>query len=205
MRKQMITVLCVGMMVLFAAGPAFAGEAGKWGMGLRLGYSGYAGDTITDSGVDVDFDPDGAAFYGANLTYFFSNDWALEGALEYCTTSVDAKAAGWTDDIGDLTQIPLLLTLRYQPTVGAWMPYVGAGVGYYFNSFDSSDPADDSDFEDSFGFLLNVGADYMVNANNCLGLDLRYTFNSAEVEDEPNSPDFELNAFQAGLTWKYMF
>lgn len=203
MRNRIIAMVCVGMMVL--AGSALAGEAGKVGVGLKIGYSGYAGDTFTDSGVDVDFDPAGAAFFGANLTYFFTNDWCVEGAVEYCTAQVDANAPGWTDDIGDLTQIPILLTLRYQPTVGAWMPYAGAGVGYYINSFDDTDPADDTEFENNFGFLLNCGADYMVNANNAIGLDLRYTFNSTEIDDEPDSPTFDLNAFQAAIGWKYMF
>ncbi len=201
MRKQIISIACMAVMLFFASQAAFAGDAGKVGLGLRVGYAGYAGDTVDG----VKLDPGGAAFYGANLTYFFAKDWAVEGAVEYCKAQVDAKASGVTQDIGDLTQIPILLTVRYQPTVGAWMPYVGLGTGYYINDLSAKDSKDDPNLEDKFGFLVNCGTEYMVNANNSLGLDLRYTWNSTKDKDTAGSPSFDLNAFQASFGWKYYF
>ncbi len=104
-----------------------------------------------------------------DITYFFTKNIAAELILG--VTPHDVKATGVTVpgvlddatvDLGDVWLLPPTLTLQYHfNTDSAFKPYVGAGVNAtFFFDEDAGDVADDIDYDSSFGFALQAGADY---------------------------------------------
>jgi outer membrane protein W len=164
---------------------------------------------MTSGGDSFKLEPSGVPFYGINLTYYFAKDFNVEGAVEYAKPEIDTKdnagkMAGVKQDQGDATQVPILINVRYQPTVDNFMPYVGLGLGYYFNSFSNKNKNNIS-LEDNFGYLVNCGTDYKLNENNLIGLDLRYVWDSTKDKNSTDQKSFDMNAFQVSLGYKYMF
>jgi len=138
--KKSIIILFVSAFLFIFSQAVFAQEAGKLGVGARVSYMDIDGDTV--KGNDFDFDK--AAFYGIDLTYFFCNYFSLEASLNYDKTDMDIREPAGVPEynFGELKQVSVLLTGRFHfPVNDKITPYIGAGVGYYFNDFDLSSAA----------------------------------------------------------------
>ncbi|MEW5735739.1 MAG: OmpW family outer membrane protein [Thermodesulfobacteriota bacterium] len=207
--KKIIAFACVLAFIVSVSPAAFSAEAGKMGVGLRVGYKTYAGDDESDPVVGkIDLDFDSTVAYGANFTWFFVDDFAAELAVEYAKSTMTVKGGGQSVDIGDVSQLPILLTLRYQPTLAeCWMPYVGIGGGYFINDFSENENSRGAnvELEDKFGFLVNVGCEYLIDGSNAIGLDLRYCWDSTKDKNTVNSESIDLNALNISLGYKYYF
>ncbi len=108
-----------------------------------------------------------------DVSYFFTKNIAAELVLTY-PQSVDIKINGVKQ--GTVKALPPSLLLQYHFTdLGAFKPYVGAGVNYTLfskrnNILNGAASVDNS----STGFAAQVGFDYALTKAVSLNVDLKY-------------------------------
>lgn len=133
----------------------------------------------TDSGLEVSVDDN--VQLGLNFVYFYDKNWAIE-LLAATPFDHDIKLhAGDTSLLADTKHLPPTLSaLYYFDTDLAFKPYVGVGINYtvfFDNSFTptySEAGFSDLKLDNSFGFALQVGADYDLGDNWSMNISARY-------------------------------
>ena len=111
-----------------------------------------------------------------DFSYFITPQWAVELVLTY--PQKQTIRAGGTE-IGTLKHLPPTLTAQYHFTsLGAFKPYVGAGLNYTRFSNVSFIPAvqtalQPSISKNSFGFALQAGFDYEFLKNTYFNVDVK--------------------------------
>jgi outer membrane protein len=218
MRKEMVLVFCVTALVLFCGDVSLAQDMeGKFGVGARAAYVDYSNDHYVVRGVRVKTEPDDSGMYGVNLTYFFDRYASFELSADYTEADVELSALGLSGNAGAIEQIPVLLTVRIHFSTNPKVnPYVGGGVGFYFNDFDTDrpvaefiyGPGADIEVDNTYGFHVNTGIEVFVIDNLAINLDIKYIW--SDVEAEVNVPgftdeEFNLNALVTGVGLKYYF
>lgn len=137
------------------------------------------GVAFTPSGV-VGVD-DGVAL-GVSFTYMLSPNVGLE-VLAATPFTHDVKGAGVLSDLGTIAEVkhlPPTVSLQYHfPDLGAWRPYVGAGINYttFFDEKPKGpldDPGVKVSLDDSWGWAVQAGVDYDINPRWFLGASLYY-------------------------------
>ncbi|GMV69512.1 MAG: hypothetical protein AMXMBFR76_19510 [Pseudomonadota bacterium] len=124
---------------------------------------------IPGSGVEVD---DGISL-GFSVTYLLTPQIGVE-LLAALPFEHDIKGEGSLDgvDIGSIKHLPPTVTLQWYPDLGVdWVqPYVGAGINYT-TFFDEDADGEleaivgktDISLDDSWGYALELGADWRVS------------------------------------------
>lgn len=91
--------------------------------------------------------------------------------------------------LAEVKHLPPTVSLQYHFNMGAFKPYVGAGLNYtvFFdekitNAGLKSLGYDDIELDDSFGYALQVGADYDIGNGWLLNADVRYIDIETEAE-----------------------
>lgn len=107
-----------------------------------------------------------------DFTYFFNDNIAAELILAVTPHDVSLAGAG---KISKIWVLPPTLTLQYHLPMGAFKPYVGAGVNY--TAIISSDATAviggvDS-WDSSFGFALQAGFDYAIDDKWSVNFDVK--------------------------------
>lgn len=218
MKKTLIIMASLMVLVSGTVTTASAEDiAGRSGLGIGLGYIG-----------PKDSDIDSGALPSINYTYGVNSNFSLELSLGRAVLDVGDEDI----NLGELTTIPLQLTAQFRMPSGNASPYIGAGVGYYFNNFDiggdaedvidlaqAIDPGFDMDLEidDSFGYHINAGIDYFANKNLAFNLDARYFWSEADgtfTVTDPNGTfggsfkeegEVDIDSFVIGVGVKYFF
>ena len=213
MKKKFVALFfVVAALMLVVSQISFAQDMeGRLGIGARVAYVNFSDEDL----YRFDVDPDETPMYGGNITYFVHSYLSIELSVDYLETDVDLDAKGGCVDIGDLEQIPVLLSLRtHLPTNPKVSPYLTVGIGYYFNDFDMKSyvPAGyDVDPDDSFGYHLGGGIEYFFNNHFAFNLDFKYIWNNVDVDlEEPggysvNDKNLDVDFFSAGIGFKYYF
>jgi len=120
--------------------------------------------------------------FGLNFVYFFDNNWAVE-LLAATPFDHDIKLHSGNDTtlLADTKQLPPTLSaLYYFDTGSAFKPYIGLGINYtifFDNSFTAtySDAGfSDLELDNSFGYAIQVGADYEIDKNWSVNASARY-------------------------------
>ena len=114
-------------------------------------------------GADVDVSTE--VIPATTLTYFFTDNLAVE--LFCCFAKHELDAAGSIAGLGEIADtwiFPPALTAQYHFTgMGAWKPYVGAGLQYiaFFDEGTGQNRlgATSVDIDDALGFTLQAGLD----------------------------------------------
>jgi opacity protein-like surface antigen len=155
--------------------------------------------------------------YGLNIHKQFTNTLGVEVFLARDSLSVEEGFAGL--EAGRLDYTSLLLSgYLFIPVKGRILPFVFAGVGFYFYDYKpDSDPANpDKGVVDRFALNLGAGVDYMVSKRVALTARVRYNLPKTWVEDlprqvpigsvDPREQDI-INVFTLGFTLgvKYYF
>jgi outer membrane protein len=118
-----------------------------------------------------------------NFTYFLTKHFATELTLAVAKNDVTAVGTAVGDlDLGHVYLLPPTLTAQYHflPD-GTFRPYVGAGINYtiFFNE-DAGD-ANAVNYDNGFGYALQVGFDVAINKHWALNFDLKKIWLSTDV------------------------
>ena len=114
-----------------------------------------------------------------DISYFFTRNIAAELVLTY-PQKIDIDVGGTKQ--GTIKALPPSLLLQYHFTdLGAFKPYVGAGVNYtiFYNtrasgSLEAAVGDTDVSMSNSFGWALQAGADIPLNNKLFLNFDVKY-------------------------------
>lgn len=187
-----------------ASAPAVAAD-GPWLVRVRAVNLDSANKDSTGLGLSVN----DKVIPEVDISYFFTPNIAAELILTY-PQKHDLRSNG--DKIGSLKHLPPTLTVQYHfDGMGAFKPYVGAGVNYTRFSSVSWDPAvraalDPSIEKDSFGFALQVGADYEISKNVYLNLDIKKVQIRTDVSSFGNKVGtFKVDPLLVGIGVGYRF
>jgi len=180
-----------GVLLLGAAAPAGALDQGDWLVRGRLvgvfpqddssavsvGGAPLAGSEVSvDNGVTLDID----------FSYMFTRNIGAELLLDLTSkhdiASEGTLAAVAPGTIIEARVLPPTLLLQYHfNSGGAFKPYVGAGINYTkFVNVKASGAGraalglSNVDLDSSWGFALQVGADYQLNDRWYLNADVKY-------------------------------
>lgn len=118
-----------------------------------------------------------------DVSYFFTKNIAAELVLTW-PQQVNITANG--TDAGKVSALPPSLLAQYHFTdLGAFKPYVGAGINYtiFGNRQNFYGPGAGLQVEpSSVGFVGQVGMDYMLDKNWGLNVDLKYATMATNVQ-----------------------
>jgi len=140
-----------------------------------------------------------------DLSYFFTPNIAAELVLTY-PQKVDILVGG--AKLGDIKALPPSLLLQYHFTqFGAFKPYVGLGVNYTIFSSRKNIGGIASVEASSIGLAAQIGADYMLNKNWSLNLDVKYVQMDTDVMINGTGKvgKVDLNPITAGIGIGYRF
>lgn len=154
-----------------ASAPAAAAD-GPWLVRVRAVNL----DSANKDSTGLDLSVNDKVIPEVDISYFFTPNIAAELILTY-PQKHDIKSG--SAKIGSLKHLPPTLLLQYHfDGMGAFKPYVGAGVNYTRFSSVSWTPAvraalNPSIEKDSFGFALQAGVDFEISKNVYLNLDVK--------------------------------
>ena len=118
-----------------------------------------------------------------DITYFFTPNLAVELILGVTPHNVKGAGALAGARIGSAWLLPPTLTLQYHFTgLGAFKPYVGAGVNYtVFFDEKAKGGFNRFDLKNTFGVALQVGFDYMLDKHWGINVDVKKIFLEPKV------------------------
>jgi outer membrane protein len=145
-----------------------------------------------------------------DVSYFFTKNIAAELVLTW-PQQVNITAGQGNANLGKITALPPSLLAQYHFTdLGAFKPYVGAGVNYTIfgnrQNFQYSVPIQVE--PSSVGFVGQVGMDYMLDKNWGLNVDVKYATIATNVQTVSNGANIgklTLNPWMpaVGVTYKF--
>ena len=178
------TLLAAAALCALTSGAAMAQnypQDGKWMVRARAVHLDSAnGGAAGDKGVSVNdkWIPE------LDISYFFTPNLAAELILTY-PHKHDVRLNG--AKIGTLKHLPPTLLAQYHFTnLGAFKPYVGAGINYTRFSSVKFDPAVDAALnpsvkKNSFGPALQIGFDYALDKNWSINFDVKKVYIKTDV------------------------
>ena len=150
-----------------------------------------------------------------DISYFFTKNIATELVLTWPQqVNINANIGAGQQNVGKVTALPPSLLLQYHFTdLGAFKPYVGAGVNYTIFGNKSNFPALGNGLtvsNTSFGVVGQIGADYMFDKNWGLNVDVKYATMSTVTNANSAAPSLgtgklTLNPWMpaVGVTYKF--
>lgn len=121
------------------------------------------------------------------LTYFFTDNIAVEAITGTTNHSVKAKGPGVDLKIKETWVLPPIVTLQYHFAPQSRVsPYVGAGVNYmlFYSGEDKNGFA--LKIKDGFGTALQAGVDVALQGKWALNLDAKKVFFDTKAVDKFN-------------------
>ena len=186
------TATALAAVALCIAAPADAGVLQH--LQVKVGLSAVLPDESASTSVGGDVDISDETVPSLQLEYFANEHWSVE--LLCCVATHDVVAVGTIAgdvNLGNVTHFPPTLTVKHRWTnLGAFEPYLGAGVNY--TAFIDNDPPASSgpvtinhiEYGDSWGPALQAGFDYRLNDHWALNLDVRRIWINTDVEIDSN-------------------
>ena len=205
---------------MFFSTIAMASSGGsRFGIGVRGGFVFSGDDNFTDptDGTRIDMDVDSSFSVGINTTYVMNDVLSMELSGDYVfDRDTEFTTPGGSMRGGELSTIPLLLTLRIHiPVSSGFKPYIGGGVGWYFNSFDQDASwaafggGVNVDLEDSFAWHANAGLEFFFTDKVALNLDAKYIWSKPDLNMSApgyyQTYEIDLDGFVVGIGLKFYF
>jgi outer membrane protein len=180
-------------LVLAAASAASAQEqdfqpkaAGTWMLNLRVSDVAPTGSyPVKASGVATGITAEVSDSFAPTLgiSYFITDNVAVELIAGTSRHTVSATAAGTTADVYSTWVLPPTLDLQYHPLPNARVsPYVGAGVNYMLFYAGSDEPGYTTKVHDGFGWVAQAGVDVATRGPWSLNLDAKKIFFRTDAE-----------------------
>jgi len=211
-------VLCAGAAALIWAGSAASDQAKAGDLSLKDDYAAPhsiwgPGWMIRVRGIGVIPDEDGTNALSnvdisdtvvpeLDISYFFTENIALELILAVTPHDIDIPAG----NVGDVWLLPPTLTLQYHFNMGAFKPYVGAGINYtvFFNEDDGI--AQNLEIDDSFGWALQAGFDYQIEGNWFFNVDVKKLWLETDWStSNVGRGDLDVDPWVIGVGFGYKF
>ncbi len=187
MKKTLLTL------ALLSALPslALANQAGdilvRGGLTMVTPDSGKTAILLGSNDSTMTLSVDDNTQLGLNFVYFYDNNWAVEllaaTPFTHDVTIQDPNAVLGVDGakLAKVSHLPPTLSvLYYFDTASNFKPYVGVGLNYtifYDEKFESAPTSlglTNLELDGSFGYSLQVGADYHITENWHVNTSVRY-------------------------------
>lgn len=177
------TLLAAAALCALTSGAAMAQQHqqdGKWMVRARAVHL----DSANKDSTGLDLSINDKVIPELDISYFFTPNFAAELILTY-PQKHDLRAGG--AKIGSLKHLPPTLLAQYHFTnLGAFKPYVGAGINYTRFSSVKFDPAVDTALspsvkKNSFGPALQIGFDYALDKNWSINFDVKKVYIKTDV------------------------
>lgn len=177
------TLLAAAALCALTSGAAMAQnypQDGKWMVRARAVHL----DSANKDSTGLDLSVNNKMIPELDISYFFTPNFAAELILTY-PQKHDVRAGG--TKIGSLKHLPPTLLAQYHFTnLGAFKPYVGAGINYTRFSSVKFDPAVDAALnpsvkKNSFGPALQIGFDYALDKNWSINFDVKKVYIKTDV------------------------
>ena len=177
------TLLAAAALCALTSGAAMAQnypQDGKWMVRARAVHL----DSANKDSTGLDLSVNNKMIPELDISYFFTPNFAAELILTY-PQKHDVRAGG--AKIGSLKHLPPTLLAQYHFTnLGAFKPYVGAGINYTRFSSVKFDPAVDAALnpsvkKNSFGPALQIGFDYALDKNWSINFDVKKVYIDTNV------------------------
>ena len=172
------TLLAAAALCALTSGAAMAQnypQDGKWMVRARAVHL----DSANKDSTPLDLSVNDKMIPELDISYFFTPNFAAELILTY-PQKHDVRAGG--AKIGSLKHLPPTLLAQYHFTnLGAFKPYLGAGINYTrFSSVDILGGALNVK-KNSFGPALQVGFDYALDKNWSINFDVKKVYIKTDV------------------------
>lgn len=149
-----------------------------------------------------------------DFTYFLTDNIAFELIAATATHSVTTYASGASRNsnlnLGEINLLPPTFLVQYHVTMGKLKLYVGVGLNYTF--FYGGNPGQfrGVDYDNSFGWAAQLGADLVIGNNYYINFDLKRIAISTDVTVKQFggadvTADVDINPWVAGLGFGYRF
>jgi opacity protein-like surface antigen len=196
MIKRVIFTLWILLFV--TTGETWALFGPELSLGVRIGGSVFQDEKL--SGMDTEIDTASSIGLTAAIR---QGRWGGQLSVDWMSPDLEADT-----DLGELTIIPVLVTAQYH-LLDEKMPidpYVGLGVGYYANSFDTSDGIPDIEAEDSAGFHISGGTSVKISEALAFVFEALYAFTKVDLDSASTfDDDITLKTFLITGGVKYIF
>ena len=205
MKKTAIAAALLGSVMSMSA---FAQETveGPWMVRARAVHLDSSNGDSTGLGLGINnkWMPE------VDISYFFNKNVAVE--LILTIPQKQRLSAAGLGQIGSFKHLPPTLTAQYHFTdLGAFKPYLGAGVNYTRFSSVRFDPAVDAALnpsvdKNSFGWALQAGVDIPLSKNLYLNVDVKKVQIKTDVSSFGTKVgQFKVNPvlFGVGLGWRF--
>jgi outer membrane protein len=175
MNTKSIILAALGAAFLFSTAPAVAEEApGTIYLRLRAleivpDVSSHVGSATGQVNITDTTIPE------ADITYFFSEHWAVEAIAGTDKHSIYTKSGTY---LGSTYLLPPVVALQYHfDKIGAFKPYLGAGPNYtFFYNKSANGALGKLHLTDGFGFALQAGTDISLGDRFFLNIDVKKVF-----------------------------
>jgi outer membrane protein len=215
--SKVVPAIALALFCTTAITPVLAGDittkasqSGPWA-GTKWLIRGRLIDVAPDEsnglvgGAPAPLTADNSVMPELDFTYFFNDNIAAE--LILAVSPHDVKLGGTV--ISDVLLLPPTLTLQYHHPMGAFKPYVGAGVNY--TAIISSDPTAAiggvDDWDSSFGFALQAGFDYALDDKWSINMDVKKLWLNVDATVTaaaiPASVDLDPWIFGVGVGYRF--
>ena len=200
------TMMAAAAVCALTAGTAMAQQAeSPWMVRVRAVNLDSANKDSTGLGLSIN----NKTIPELDVSYFFTPNIAAELVLTY-PQKHDLRSNG--AKIGSLKHLPPTLLAQYHFTgMGAFKPYVGAGINYTRFSNVRFDPAvqaalDPSIKKNSFGPAMQVGFDYMLDKNWSINFDVKKVYIKTDVSSAGKKVgSFKVDPWLVGVGVGYRF
>ena len=171
-------LLALAALCVLTSGTAMAQQQdGKWQVRLRAVHLDSANKDTTGLGLSIN----NKTIPELDISYYFTPNFAAELILTY-PQKHDVRSSVVGGKIGTLKHLPPTLLAQYHVTgLGAFKPYVGAGINYTrFSSVNVLGGGADVK-RNSWGPALQVGFDYALDKNWSLNFDVKKVYIKTDV------------------------
>lgn len=209
MKQVTAQKLCAGISfiaLLASAVPACAVSFNPHDWQVRLRGVSVSPDESSDTSNGGEIAASSTPVPELDITYFFTDNIAAE--LILATSKHDMREITPNIDLGDVWVLPPTLTLQYHYTNSSnFKPYVGAGLNYTVFYNENPGGVASIDYENNFGYALQVGADYMLDEHWMLNMDVKKIFLNTDVSVNGGAvtADVDLDPWVLGLGVGYRF
>lgn len=175
-----VAALLAGLAVAVPANAQGAGD-----LQVKVGVTGllFDDETTSTNVAGLKAEVNDTVIPTLMLNYYLSKNWSVELFCCFAQLNVhDKSGAAGGGKLASTWVFPPMLTAQYHfDGMGAFKPYVGAGVQWihYFDS--SSNIGGSVDFKDSWGFVLQAGTDFDMGDGWSLGLDAKKVWEDTKL------------------------